>query len=99
VALRDAIFAQHHQVATDITKDIAWAYEGLVPAEGLEVWHTDKIPFMKARFAAAGYLTPGPALPPYTFISATRAAHAAELGRRAQRLQTKYSPAAALKRA
>jgi 4-(2-carboxyphenyl)-2-oxobut-3-enoate aldolase len=93
LALRDALFAGKYEQADSITKDICWSYEGLVPPQGLEVWHTDKIPFMKARFAAAGYLKPGPALPPYTAISAERLAHARELGNRAKTLQAKYGPA------
>src|SRR5579862_6300280 len=91
LALQKAIFAGDRKRADEITRDISWSYEGLVPEGGLELWHADKIPFMKARFAAAGYLKPGPALPPYTFISRQRLEVATELGRRAKTLQEKYA--------
>lgn len=91
IALQNALFTGDTATADAITRDLSWSYEGLVPAGGLEVWHADKIPFMKARFAAAGYLKPGPALPPYTYISAERLSVAEELGRRAKTLQDKYN--------
>ena len=90
LALESAILAGDRATADAITKDICWSYEGLVPPGGLEVWHADKIPFMKARFTAAGYLKPGPALPPYTYLSEERARVAQELGRRGKTLQEKY---------
>jgi 4-(2-carboxyphenyl)-2-oxobut-3-enoate aldolase len=90
LALGAALNAGDRKRADQITKEISWSYEGLVPAGGLEVWHADKIPFMKARFAEAGYLKPGPALPPYTYISDERLAVAKELGRRAKTIESKY---------
>jgi 4-(2-carboxyphenyl)-2-oxobut-3-enoate aldolase len=93
VALGAALTAGDRERAKTISKDLSWSYEGLVPPGGLEVWHADKIPFMKTRFAAAGYLKPGPALPPYTYISSARILVAQELGRRAKSLQEKYSVA------
>jgi len=94
IALQNALFDGDFAAADAITRDLSWSYEGLVPAGGLEVWHADKIPFMKARFAAAGYIKPGPSLPPYTWISEERLAVARELGRRAAELQAKYSAVA-----
>ena len=91
IALQDALFSSDYALADSITRDLSWSYEGIIPAGGLDVWHADKIPFMKARFAAAGYLKPGPALPPYTCISDERLAVAKELGLRARQLQEKYS--------
>jgi 4-(2-carboxyphenyl)-2-oxobut-3-enoate aldolase len=91
MALRDALAAQDWATANEITHDMSWCYEGLIPPAGFEVWHIDKIPFMKARFAAAGYLKPGPALPPYYYISEERLAVARECGRRSQEMQKKYS--------
>jgi 4-(2-carboxyphenyl)-2-oxobut-3-enoate aldolase len=94
VALEAALQSGDRGLANQITRDYTWSYEGLVPPGGLEVWHADKIPFMKARFAAAGYVKPGPPLPPYTYISAERLKVAEELGRRAKTLQEKYSKSA-----
>lgn len=91
VALQNAVLGGDRALARTISDDISWSYEGLVPPAGLETWHADKIPFMKARFAAAGYLKPGPALPPYTYISEQRLATAKELGDRAKTLQGKYA--------
>lgn len=95
IALQNALFNGDEANARAITRDLSWSYEGLVPAAGLETWHADKIPFMKARFAAAGYVKPGPALPPYTWISGERLKTAQELGARAKALQEKYSTVAA----
>jgi 4-(2-carboxyphenyl)-2-oxobut-3-enoate aldolase len=90
LALGAALNSGDRKLADSITRDISWSYEGLVPTGGLEMWHADKIPFMKARFAAAGYLKPGPALPPYTYISRERLATAQLLGERSRTLQEKY---------
>jgi 4-(2-carboxyphenyl)-2-oxobut-3-enoate aldolase len=95
IALQKALFQGDGAAVDALTRELGWCYEGLVPPAGLESWHADKIPFMKARFAAAGYVKPGPALPPYTWISEERLATARELGRRARVLQEKYSDAAA----
>jgi len=93
-ALREALEASDWSAAKSITSDIGWSYEGIVPGRNFAQWHVDKIPFMKIRFAAAGYMRPGPALPPYQHISPVRRAMAEECGRRSQQLQTKYSAAA-----
>ncbi len=90
MALRDAIYAERWNEAQIITREISRTYEGLVPKGNFEVWHIDKIPFMKARFAAAGYLKPGPALPPYQYLAPDRLELARQLGRRARELQEKY---------
>jgi len=91
MALRDALNSQRLEEAQVITREISRLYEGIVPNGNFELWHVDKIPFMKARFAAAGYLKPGPALPPYHYISPARVEVAKECGRRSRELQEKYS--------
>lgn len=90
-ALHGALLDSDWAAAKLVTGEICWTYEGIVPNHNFEVWHVDKIPFMKARFAAAEYMTPGPALPPYQYISPDRLAIAEELGRRSRQLQEKYS--------
>ncbi len=90
-ALHGALQDSDWAAAKAITGDIGWSYEGMVPNHNFEVWHVDKIPFMKARFAAAGYMAPGPALPPYQYIAPDRLAVAEECGRRSRQLQEKYS--------
>ncbi len=90
-ALHSALLGGDWPAAKRITNDIAWSYEGMVPAHNFAVWHVDKIPFMKARFAAAGYMNPGPALPPYQYIAPDRLEAAIECGYRLRQLQAKYS--------
>ena len=80
--------------AESLTREISRCYEGIIPQNNFEVWHVDKIPFMKARFAAAGYLKPGPSLPPYQYIAPDRLEIAKECGGRSRALQQKYSAAA-----
>jgi 4-(2-carboxyphenyl)-2-oxobut-3-enoate aldolase len=91
MALRDALYGEHWQLAQQLTKEIGRCYEGIVPAGNFEAWHLDKVPFMKARFAAAGYLDPGPPLPPYKELRPERRAIAEECGRRSRELQERYS--------
>jgi 4-(2-carboxyphenyl)-2-oxobut-3-enoate aldolase len=95
MALRDALYAQNWQHARDISKDLAWGLEGMIPNNDFQLWFEDKIPFMKARFNAAGYFNSGPTLPPYQYISPKRLELAKELGRRGHALQVKYSQRAA----
>lgn len=95
MALRDAIASQQFDEAQTISHEIGRLYEGIIPNGNFALWHVDKIPFMKARFAAAGYLKPGPSLPPYQYITPERLEVARELGRRARALQNKYSQHAA----
>jgi len=94
MALRDLLAAQRWPEAESLTREISRCYEGIIPQNNFEVWHVDKIPFMKARFAAAGYLKPGPSLPPYQYIAPDRLEIAKECGRRSRALQQKYSAAA-----
>jgi 4-(2-carboxyphenyl)-2-oxobut-3-enoate aldolase len=91
MALRDALYASDWDEAANITREVASCYEGLIPNGNFEAWHVDKIPFMKARFAAAGYLNPGPPLPPYRDLSPARLEIAKACGRRSAELQVKYS--------
>jgi 4-(2-carboxyphenyl)-2-oxobut-3-enoate aldolase len=90
MALRDALSASAWAEAEVITREISLCYEGIIPNHNFEAWHVDKIPFMKARFAAAGYLKPGPALAPYQHLSPQRRKVAEECGRRSRLLQDKY---------
>jgi 4-(2-carboxyphenyl)-2-oxobut-3-enoate aldolase len=90
MALRDAIGMSRWSQAESLTSEISSCYEGLIPNHNFEAWHLDKVPFMKARFAAAGYLKPGPALPPYQYLSPERQKIAEECGRRSRALQQKY---------
>ncbi len=92
IALRDALGGGRKEEAKTLAREIAWAYEGLIPTRGAhEAWHMDKIPFMKARYTASGYCNAGPALPPYHYISPERAALARELGARSAELHRHYS--------
>ena len=90
VGIRDALFAGDTQHVDAIQADLAWATEGLMPKGGFTEWHVQKIPTLKARIDAAGYIKAGPALPPYTYMTEDRAAAAAECGRRDRELQRKY---------
>jgi 4-(2-carboxyphenyl)-2-oxobut-3-enoate aldolase len=92
IALQTALETQDWDSARAITKDLAWGLEGLVPHDDMQLWFQDKVPFMKERFNAAGYMNVGPTLPPYQYISPARLALAHELGRRGAQLQQKYSP-------
>lgn len=94
MALRDSLYARDWEQAARLTKEIGRCYEGIIPSGSFEAWHLDKVPFMKARFAAAGYLDPGPPLPPYEELRAERRAVAEECGRRSRELQEKYSASA-----
>jgi 4-(2-carboxyphenyl)-2-oxobut-3-enoate aldolase len=94
MAMRDALHEERWDDADAILDDLTWSIEGLIPSAGFATWHVDKIPFMKNRFAAAGYIKCGPPLPPYNYISPERLAVATECGRRARELQVKYSTAA-----
>jgi 4-(2-carboxyphenyl)-2-oxobut-3-enoate aldolase len=96
MALRDLLAAQRWPEADSLTREISGCYEGIIPQNNFEVWHLDKIPFMKARFAAAEYLKPGPSLPPYQYIAPDRLEIAKECGRRSRALQQKYAGAAAV---
>lgn len=91
MVLRDLLAAQRWSEADALTREISHCYEGIIPQNNFEAWHLDKIPFMKARFAAAGYLKPGPALPPYRYLAPERLALAQECGRRSRALQEKYA--------
>ncbi len=91
MALRDALRDGEWQEAQTITAELADTYRGLVPNRSFELWHEDKIAFMKARFAAAGYLQPGPPLPPYHYLAPERRAIAEGCGERARKLQEKYA--------
>ena len=52
MALRDALFGEKWEDAQVLTRELSACYDGLVPQGNFEVWHQDKIAFMKARFAA-----------------------------------------------
>tara|TARA_B100001123_G_scaffold15620_1_gene17695 strand:- start:6103 stop:7092 length:990 start_codon:yes stop_codon:yes gene_type:complete len=91
MALRDALYGEKWEDAKFLTQELSSCYDGLVPDGNFAVWHQDKIAFMKARFAAAGYLVPGPALPPYHYLAEDRVLVAKECGRKAAELQRKYS--------
>ncbi len=90
-ALRDALYGERWDDARTLTRELARCYEGIIPNRSFDVWHQDKIAFMKARFATAGYLRPGPALPPYHYLASERLAIAQECGRRSRALQEKYA--------
>jgi 4-(2-carboxyphenyl)-2-oxobut-3-enoate aldolase len=94
IALQDALNAQRWELARGITKDLAWGIEGMVRNNDFAQWLEDKVPFMKIRFNAAGYIKGGPVLPPYQFITPERAELAREQGRRGAQLHRKYSVAA-----
>ncbi len=49
-----------------------------------------EIPTLKGRIDAAGYITAGPALPPYTEMSEERTMAAAACGHRDRELRRKY---------
>lgn len=90
IALRDAIGERRMDDARTIAREIAWAYEDLIPKGDHNAWHMDKIPFMKARYTASGYVNAGPALPPYHYLSPERTALARELGQRSGALHERY---------
>lgn len=96
--LRDALFAGDDALVDQIRADLEWAQEGLIPAGGFEEWHQQKIPTMKARIDAAGYIKAGPALPPYTYFTGDRAAAAAQCAARDRELQKKYPHVTATER-
>lgn len=91
VALQSALRGQQWDLARAITKDLAWGIEGMVRNNDFALWLEDKVPFMKIRFNAAGYIKGGPVLPPYQFITPERAEIAREQGRRGAQLHQRYS--------
>lgn len=91
MALRDALYGEKWEDAKLLTQELSSCYDGLVPDGNFAVWHQDKIAFMKARFGAADYLVPGPALPPYHHLAEDRLTVAKKCGKRAAELQRKYS--------
>jgi 4-(2-carboxyphenyl)-2-oxobut-3-enoate aldolase len=91
IALQNALQTQRWDLARAITKDLAWGIEGMVRNNDFALWLEDKVPFMKIRFNAAGYIKGGPVLPPYQHITPERAALAREQGRRGAELHRKYS--------
>jgi 4-(2-carboxyphenyl)-2-oxobut-3-enoate aldolase len=96
LAIQKAIETQQWDTAKAITKDLTWAQEGMIRNNNFGQWLEDKIPFMKRRFEAAGYIKTGPVLPPYQYITPERDAYAQELGRRGAKLQAKYARTASV---
>jgi len=94
IALQEALESGDKEAADAIRDDIRWAMDGLVPEAGFEAWHVHKIPTLKARFVAAGYIAAGPPLPPYQFLPEERRLAAERCGERWAELQGKYSQSA-----
>ena len=92
IALGRALQEERWDDANAIRSDIQWAMDGLIPETGFDSWHVYKIPTLKARFAAAGYIKAGPPLPPYQFLPLERAETAKRCGLRWAELQRKYMP-------
>lgn len=89
VALMDAIDAKDFDRAAEITKEIAWANETLVPGS-IEEFGKFNLQLEKIRFNEAGYCNAGPIRPPYDVVPAEYAEGARECGRRWAQIAKRY---------
>jgi dihydrodipicolinate synthase/N-acetylneuraminate lyase len=89
-ALRQSLAEQDDARAREITQQMRFATETLIPNGDFPEFSRYNIPLEKARFAAAGFLDPGPARPPYDRVPESYLAGAREAGRRWAELQQKY---------
>ncbi|HET9117109.1 MAG TPA: dihydrodipicolinate synthase family protein [Pseudonocardiaceae bacterium] len=97
VALMDAIAAKNLDRAAEISKDIAWANETLIPNHDIDEFARFNLQLEKVRFNEAGYCNAGPIRPPYDVVPEEYSQGARECGRRWAELVTKYTSAGAKK--
>jgi dihydrodipicolinate synthase/N-acetylneuraminate lyase len=64
--LAEAIARQDWSAAEPISEKIKWAVAPMFEKGGLDAYQDYSIPLGHVRFAAAGYIDPGPTRPPYT---------------------------------
>lgn len=82
VALRQALADDDDARARDITQQMRYATEPLIPNGDFPEFSRYNIPLEKARFTAAGFVDPGPARPPYDRVPEAYLAGAIDAGRR-----------------
>jgi dihydrodipicolinate synthase/N-acetylneuraminate lyase len=82
LALRDAIRAGDVDTARHLTRRIEWTYEPFLARTNFPEFSKYNIPLEKLRFDEAGYVTAGPARPPYHVVPGPYAEGARENGRR-----------------
>jgi 4-(2-carboxyphenyl)-2-oxobut-3-enoate aldolase len=91
VALSRAIAARDWAAAQTIHEQIVWASETMYPAGHHDDAFSDySIQLARARFAAAGFIDPGPSRPPYIGVPDAYTGGAAEVGRRFRELHERY---------
>jgi len=96
MALRDAILAGDQARVSEVVADSVWPGRDFSPPGGSEAWHIDKITALKTRIRYAGYIEPGPVLPPYDVAPAERFETAKKMGELDRELQKKYPHKTAL---
>ncbi|MET7995878.1 dihydrodipicolinate synthase family protein [Amycolatopsis sp. NPDC005232] len=82
LALRDAIQAGDVDTARHLTRRIEWTYEPFLARTNFPEFSKYNITLEKLRFDEAGYVTAGPARPPYHVVPGPYADGARENGRR-----------------
>ncbi|MFJ9787343.1 dihydrodipicolinate synthase family protein [Amycolatopsis sp. NPDC101161] len=82
LALRDAIRAGDVDAARHLTRRIEWTYEPFLARTNFPEFSKYNITLEKLRFDEAGYVTAGPARPPYHVVPGLYAEGARENGRR-----------------
>jgi 4-(2-carboxyphenyl)-2-oxobut-3-enoate aldolase len=90
IALKRAILSRAWEAAEAITEDIEWALETLFPGGDFQEFLKYSIQIDRAKFAAAGFIRPGPTRPPYIDVPEAYRAGGAEAGRRWAELQRRY---------
>jgi 4-(2-carboxyphenyl)-2-oxobut-3-enoate aldolase len=65
--LAEAIARQDWAAAEPIAEKIKWAVAPMFEKGGLDAYQDYSIPLGHVRFAAAGFIDPGPTRPPYTY--------------------------------
>lgn len=96
VTLMNAILAGDMERAKQVSDDIHWADEPVVPLlSSFEAFASHNIQFEKIRMDTAGYCKAGPIRPPYNYMPEDLAEASRENGRRWAKLQEKYAAAAA----
>lgn len=80
--LRDALQRDDVEVARWITNRIEWSYETFLARRDFAEFSKYNIPIEKLRFDEAGYVTAGPARPPYHVLPDAYLEGARENGRR-----------------
>ena len=82
LALRDAIRAGDVDTARHLTRRMEWTYEPFLARTNFPEFSKYNITLEKLRFDEAGYVTAGPARPPYHVVPEAYAEGARENGRR-----------------